>query len=279
MVQRHELRYQGDGVHNNTHRAVLDAIEEKKRPVVAVYGPAGCGKSCLLARIVKYMHKVEADKAQKLREEAEAAKSKKKKAVAPKPATGGGGGDKKKKDMGPAMLPAQTCLVSFFVSPWHSLRDCLMFVLQEVLGPVASEQFLHQHPDRESILRETVYGKDLEMRQRMSECTDAEVLGVFCEGLEAFFNAGLNRTVGLVLDGFGLDGCDQATGQTLLGRSQVPSQRRTLVGFLWPLVCVLCVSVSMGRCRCLWLWHQDPNVCACQRAGFRAGRGVASAQT
>ena len=58
MVQRHELRYQGDGVHNNAHRAVLDAIEEKKRPVVAVYGPVGCGKSCLLARIVKYMHKV-----------------------------------------------------------------------------------------------------------------------------------------------------------------------------------------------------------------------------
>jgi ABC-type taurine transport system ATPase subunit len=41
----------GDGVFNAAHKIVVEAVEDRKRPLVAVYGPSGCGKSSSIACI------------------------------------------------------------------------------------------------------------------------------------------------------------------------------------------------------------------------------------
>jgi hypothetical protein len=142
-------------------RAVVDAIEEKKRALIAIFGAVGCGKSCLIARLSIYL-KMTAEAAIRKQKEAEAAKKTAKKK--PAAATGGAAKGAKKKEVAPALPPAQTRVISCFKSPWDSFRDVLMYVLQEVLGPVAGD------PDKEEL-----YRKDAVFRQRLSECDSSKV--------------------------------------------------------------------------------------------------------
>jgi len=196
-LHRHELRYCGDGVFNAQHRLVLDAIEEKKRQVVAIFGPAGCGKSCFIARIAAYARTSAAAAYRKLKDDAEAAtkKGKKKPAVAAaaaaKPAAAGAA--VKKKEAADVVPPAQTRVLVYFKNPWDSFKDVLLFLAQEVWGPVAAA------PPPEKL--EELRYKDAEMRHKLSVCPPGSEVAVFCEGLELFFSMGLNQTLGFVLDG------------------------------------------------------------------------------
>lgn len=190
VIPRHELTYMGQGVFNSAQREVDKALEDKKKPVLVVYGPSGCGKSCFLARVSAKMKTEVAEEIRKRKEEAEAAakKSKKKPAAAPKP------GGAKKKEATPVLPQAQTRIVSCFKSPWDSLSEVFMFLLQEIWGPVAAETE-----------REELAGKDVEMRKKLTECGPGQEVSVFCEALVPFFAAGLNQTIILVVDGFEAD--------------------------------------------------------------------------
>lgn len=193
-VPRDKLKYLGDGIFNTAHKQVLEAMEEKKRAAIAVYAPPGAGKTYFMARMAACLRKKYADALAKLhKDEAEAAakKAKKKPAAAavskPAPAAGA---PVKKKEAEPKLPPAQTRVVSFFKSPWHSLKHILLFLMQEVWGPIAA-----------TTENEELQGKDLEMRARLTGCAEGQELSIFNEGLLTFFALGLNETIAFVLDG------------------------------------------------------------------------------